>query len=372
MDLARNPPTPPAAPPAIQGSSTIARPITSTDHAQRLLICLADGAVHPRSELTALIGDDGQHLGDAMQYLTDAGLNVISNGDSHWQLEQALEVLDPIRIRDGLTPQAGALLGQLDLHFQLDSTNNHLKRLSAHDQGHDQAHQPAHQPTQDQALGHACLAEHQTAGRGRRGRHWVSPAASNLYLSLRWSYRQPLPDLDGLSLALGITAAEALADCGIPEVAVKWPNDLPWHDHKLGGILVELIRRHPGVVDVIAGLGINTRLSATNAATIDQHWTDLDRITAGHAPGRNRLAATLLDGLLLTLRQFGERGFEPWRERYPRHDSLRGRAGTLHRLDGSRRHGIARGIDARGALLVETADGIRVHQAGDVSVRTQA
>ena len=85
--------------------------------------------------------------------------------------------------------------------------------------------------------GTVCLAERQTAGRGRRGRTWVSPFAANLYLSVLWRYPIGPAALGGVSLAAGVAVARVLAGLGVADLGLKWPNDLLWRGRKLGGLL---------------------------------------------------------------------------------------------------------------------------------------
>ena len=332
------------------------------DDSQRLLLLLSRGGPRTGPELATQLGWDAKRVANGLHHLTGCGLKVAvpAHHPRSYQLDPAIEALDPARILHWIGPAARTALSGLDLCFSLDSTNTRLKQLA----------------TQGVDTGHICLAEHQTAGRGRRGRHWVSPPATNLYLSLLWRYASPPDALGGLSLALGVAAARAIESCigsqssgnAPPAPTIKWPNDLVWRDHKLGGILVELLHRGSQGVDVIVGVGINTHLPATAAAAIEQRWTDLQRIT-GSPPPRNRLAGLLLEQLLPTLEQYGATGLDPWQSAFARRDALASRAVTLHLPDGSRHHGTARGIDRLGALRIETATGITTHQAGEVSVR---
>src|SRR5690606_27766539 len=73
--------------------------------------------------------------------------------------------------------------------------------------------------------GIVCLAERQTGGRGRRGRHWISPFGRNLYLSLGWEFEGGAALLEGLSLAVGVGVCRALGGA-VPGLQLKWPNDI--------------------------------------------------------------------------------------------------------------------------------------------------
>ena len=103
--------------------------------------------------------------------------------------------------------------------------------------------------------GSVCVAEQQTAGRGRRGRPWVSPYAGNIYLSVLWRFAQGATALEGLSLAVGVAVATALERSGVQGVGLKWPNDVLHEGAKLGGILLEMVGDATGACAVVIGVG---------------------------------------------------------------------------------------------------------------------
>lgn len=136
--------------------------------------------------------------------------------------------------------------------------------------------------------GLVCTAEQQSAGRGRRGRTWVSPFARNLYLSVAWRYHQGAAALEGLSLAVGVAVARALAANGLPAVQLKWPNDVIFRGAKLGGVLLEMTGDAAGVCQIVVGVGLNVAMPDSAAVAIDQAWTDIKSISAGTPPGATR------------------------------------------------------------------------------------
>ena len=213
----------------------------------------------------------------------------------------------------------------------------------------------------------AWLAERQTAGRGRRGRRWASPMAAHVYLSLSHRFDAGLPALQGLSLAVGVAAADALHALGYPRVRLKWPNDLMADGRKLGGILVEIGGDAGGPLRVVVGLGINVAMPAAAARDIDQPWCDLAGLSGG-APDRHAVCVALLDVLLPMLARFEREGLAPWLERWARHDLLAGRAVRV--VEGGRVYeGIAVGIAEDGALRLRGTDGERRCHAGEASLR---
>jgi len=285
-----------------------------------------------------------------IESLREGGVRIDAQAGRGYALAEPVELLEPDRIRAHLQPATAAALSSLGVAWSLDSTNSELLRRRAPEQGVE-----------------VLLAEQQTGGRGRRGRQWASPIASNLYLSLSRQFSGGLARLGGLSLVVGVAVAEALRQAGYGAVGVKWPNDLLAHGRKLGGILVEGGGEHGGPVRAVIGIGVNVRMPAPIATTIDQAWTDLMGL-AGALPSRNTLAAQLLDALLPALEQFDREGLASFLARYAALDVLAGRAVTVHGTQGDE-HGVADGIGDDGALRVKVGQAVRLVHAGEVSVR---
>lgn len=285
-----------------------------------------------------------------IQALREGGVSIDAQAGRGYALAGPVELLDADRIRAQLRPATVDALSSLGVAWSLDSTNSELLRRKAPEQGVE-----------------VLLAEQQTGGRGRRGRQWASPIASNLYLSLSRQFSGGLARLGGLSLVVGVAVAEALRQDGYGAVGVKWPNDLLAHGRKLGGILVEGGGEHGGPVRAVIGIGVNVRMPAPVATTIDQAWTDLAGLGDG-APSRNALAAQVLDTLLPALDQFDRDGLSPFLARYAALDVLAGRAVTVHGPQGDEQ-GVADGIGDDGALRVRMGQGVRQVHAGEVSVR---
>jgi BirA family transcriptional regulator, biotin operon repressor / biotin---[acetyl-CoA-carboxylase] ligase len=285
-----------------------------------------------------------------IESLRDGGVRIDAQAGRGYVLAEPVELLDAERIRAGMQAATMGGLSSMEVAWSLDSTNSELLRRKAPEQGVD-----------------ALLAEQQTGGRGRRGRQWTSPIASNLYLSLSRQFSGGLARLGGLSLVVGVAVAEALRQAGYRDVGVKWPNDLLAHGRKLGGILVEGGGEHGGPVRAVIGIGVNVRMPAPSATRIDQAWTDLVGL-AGTMPSRNALAAQVLDALLPALEQFDREGLAPFLARYAALDVLAGRAVTVHGPQGDEQ-GVADGIGEDGALRVQVGQAVRQVHAGEVSVR---
>lgn len=318
-----------------------------------LLRLLADGALHSGEELAAALSVSRAAVWKRLQQLEEWGIAFEALPGRGYRLESPLDLLDATRIRAALPPGARDRLRHLDVHETLASTSDHL--LAVDDL------QPGRLD--------ACLAEFQSAGRGRRGRHWVAPFASGLCLSLNWNYPDAPATLAALSLAVGVAALRALGRLGVGGLALKWPNDIVQDDRKLGGILIDLRGEAAGPAYVVIGIGINVRLpeSARERLAIEGVRA-VDLAALGEPPSRNALAAALIAELSIALVEYGARGMAAFADEWQGADALAGR--TVAVLHGGRTlEGRARGVDEDGALLLEI-DGVpRRIVSGEVSVR---
>jgi len=209
------------------------------------------------------------------------------------------------------------------------------------------------------------LAELQVQGRGRRGRSWASPYASNLALSVGARLPQSPDQLGGFSLCIGLAVADRLQTLEAPDVSLKWPNDVLVGGRKVAGILVEL-HRAGAASEVVVGVGINFRLPEAVRAGIEQPVTDLEE--AGLHLSRNQLAAGLISSLVDYIEVFAADGFPP----------MTGAFDALHRyhrqtctvlLGNETVTGKVAGVSNQGELLLEIDGRIRRFSAGEVSLR---
>lgn len=317
-----------------------------------VLDALADGERHSGEALAARFGISRAALAKRIDKLRDWGVALDAQAGMGYQLAHPLERLDAARIAAALPPPVRALGLSVAVETRIDSTNTRLLDTD-----------PAQDP---QAL----FAESQTAGRGRRGRDWVSPFGSNLYLSLAWSFPAWPARLTTLPLAVAVALARALSTLGLDEAGIKWPNDLHIDGRKLAGVLIEPRGEAGGPCRVVVGVGLNLQMQDAQATTIGQPWSSLAEALASRGramPPREAVAVAVLGELALALRHFEDHGFAPFSAEWNRRDVLRDRA---VRIDGNAAaEGIARGIDGDGGLLVDTDAGRRVVHAGEVSVR---
>lgn len=313
---------------------------------------IANGSPRTGSDLAKTLGVTRAAVWKQIEGLREHGLDIVALPGRGYRLGAPIDLLDAATILATMTPAARSRLAAVDVHWELDSTSSELLRQAA----------------SDPRDGAVCLAEIQTRGRGRRGRVWHTPVAGGIAMSLLKRFELGMASIAGLSLVVGIAVAQALDDVGIAGVGLKWPNDVMATGAKLAGILVELGGDALGPCHAVIGIGINSRLGAMAAASIDQPWTDLATLAPGVPPSRNLVVARVLERLVEALDRFGAEGFAPFAAEYMQRDVLRGCRVSVLRADGCA-EGIARGIDVRGALLIAFDDGERAVDSGEVSIR---
>lgn len=314
-----------------------------------LLGLLSDGFFHSGAELGRTLKISRSAVWKRIRILVKSGIEVYAVPGRGYRLTEPLELLDSSVILAGLNDKARRLLSGLDILTAVDSTNLYLLQKA-------NAGAPS---------GYACLAERQHAGRGRRGRQWLSPFGGNIYLSLLWRFAEQTPALSGLSLAIGIAVTNSLETLGVPGIGLKWPNDILWQGRKLAGILLDTAGEAAGPCHVVAGIGINVAMPA--GAAISQPWVDLREIV-GHRIARNALAGRVLQHLLLTLHQFQQNGLAPFLPEWDRLDLLKDKDVTVQLADRTVT-GRAQGVNQQGALLVAHGGVTRAYHSGEVSVR---
>ena len=320
----------------------------------QLLNCLADGRFHSGEKLAADAGVTRAAIWKQLKKIEAMGLPVDAVRGKGYRLQQPLELLELKRIRQLLPESANDLIGKFELFASIDSTNGYLMKEVASQQG-----------------AHICLAEMQSGGRGRRGRQWVSPFASNIYCSIKWQYDTDPISLSGLSLALGVGLMRVLSATGGENVGLKWPNDIYWNDKKMAGILLEMSGDVNGPCSVVAGVGVNVRMPARLKTDIDQPWTDLYSILGPDTPARNQLVADLIREWIDILHCYPEQGFSHYQQEWNDGDIARGRQVVLS-TPTSEVQGVAKGVNNEGALLLQTDKGIKTYHAGEISLRISA
>jgi BirA family transcriptional regulator, biotin operon repressor / biotin---[acetyl-CoA-carboxylase] ligase len=319
----------------------------------QLIRLLADGDCHSGEAIAARLGVSRAAVWKAMRKAGETlGLEIVAVRGQGYRLSAPLELLDAGRILGALSPHTQGHIARLEIHDAVDSTNTRLM----------------HEAAEGAPSGTLCLAERQTAGRGRLGRTWVSPFGANLYLSLLWRFPFGPAGMGGLSLAAGATVADALRAAGVRDIALKWPNDILWHRRKLAGLLLEVAGEAHGPAHLVVGVGVNTHLEPGQGATIDRPWVDLDHILGRDGYSRNALAAGVAEALVQAMTRFGREGLAPFLADWERYDLYRGEQVEVH-WGQQRVRGTHLGLDSNGALRLHTGTGIETFQAGEVSLR---
>jgi BirA family biotin operon repressor/biotin-[acetyl-CoA-carboxylase] ligase len=315
-----------------------------------LLRLLSDASFHSGRILERELGASRSAVSLALRELEDFGLKVYKVPGRGYRLAEPYDCLDAAAVRAQLGPQARHF--HLELFDACASTNTLLL-----------ARARAGAPS-----GSVIACELQSAGRGRRGNSWQSGLGGSLTFSLLWRFAQGAAGLSGLSLAVGVAVARALASVGVADVQLKWPNDLLHAGRKLGGILIELHGDAPGPTAAVIGIGLNVRLQTTLRDAIAQAVTDAASISK-QVPQRNRLLAAVLIELAQVLEQFAAHGFAPLRQEWIAHHAHQGKPVTLSSGDGKTLAGRAAGVAEDGALLIETARGLERFVSGELSLR---
>ncbi len=312
-----------------------------------LIKILSDAEIHSGEQLGERMGMTRAGINKHIQTLRSWGLNIQTVTGKGYCLPKAINLLSIEAISTYTDNQ------RIILEPVIDSTNQYLlERIS------------------ELASGDVCIAEYQSAGRGRRGRQWVSPFGCNLYLSMYWKLDQGPAAAIGLSLVVGIILAETLNKLGHVGVRVKWPNDLYLNDKKLAGILVELTGKTGDAAHIIIGVGLNIGMDKANLAdkeNINQQWASLNETNI--SINRNELAAKIIKSLREALFQFEKEGMTPFIERWYKLDNYLNRPVKL--LIGEKViTGISRGINDQGALLLQQGDELIPYIGGEISLRS--
>lgn len=209
-------------------------------------------------------------------------------------------------------------------------------------------------------------AEEQTAGRGQRGRRWLSAPAGDVIFSLACPVRRPARELPALPLVAGVAAAGALRELGVDRASLKWPNDLMVGDAKLGGILVET-RAGGRATHAVIGVGINAVRDAARARRLRRAVASLDEFIP---VSRNRIVACLARAIVLALARFEAEGFGAARSQWEAMDVHAGKKLRVRLANGRSVSGIGCGLAADGALRLITRRGEQtVHSGRIISAR---
>jgi BirA family biotin operon repressor/biotin-[acetyl-CoA-carboxylase] ligase len=312
-----------------------------------LLQLLADGQFHSGEELGAGLGVSRSAVWKCLQRLeAETGIELFRVPGKGYRLAEPLSLLDEEKLSDVLS----RLSWGCSLLDVVDSTNAEaLRRLLS-----------------GVPAPFVVTAEHQTAGRGRRGRAWMSPPAHNLLYTLALRVHGGPQRLAGLSLVAGLAVLRVLRDAGITDAGVKWPNDIYVADKKVAGILLEMTGDPADVCHVVIGIGINVNLMP-GALVIEQPWTSM-RSQLGTLVDRNKLVCLVSESLNDYLGVHERQGFIALRQEWEQNNIWQGKHCTLN--TGSLEiAGKVCGVDDQGALRLLVGEELRIFSGGELSLR---
>lgn len=285
-----------------------------------------------------------------VKILQEYGVDIFSVQRSGYKLGREITLIEKSQVLEGLVEKEPSLLCVESL---IDSTNDFVKeRVSTLNDGF------------------VCIAQGQKQGRGRQGKKWVSPFASNLYLTMKWRFQLGFQSLSGLSLAIGVATVRTIKPVVNMPVTLKWPNDVYINGQKVSGTLVEVSGNSDGSCDAIIGIGLNVHMP--QVIGIDQPWTDLHSNTS-NTPDINKLTANFINNLRAIVSEFAAEGFSPFVSEWEAHDHFKDKEILV--INGKNQTScVSKGISASGALVVEVVEkGITETKelfGGEISVRS--
>jgi len=318
---------------------------------QNILEQLTSGEFCSGQQLGQQLGVSRAAIGKHIDALQALGLDIYSVTGKGYKLAHATSLLNQQQI-EAILPAKNH--PKILVQTVVDSTNEVIKQKIQHNE------------LADLAPGFTVFAEAQTAGRGRRGRQWVSPLGSSLYFSTHWRFEQGISATMGLSLAVGVALCEALTELGVDQLGLKWPNDVYYQGKKLAGILIELESHGSDCCDIVIGVGLNIALPNLVSTLIDQPYTDLSE--ANISLERNVIAATILKHLWQVLDDFEMLGFKSMAERWNTFDCFVEQHVML--MMGQRTiSGIAKGVDGQGGIVLMIDNEQQTFFGGEISLR---
>jgi len=312
-----------------------------------ILHILSDGAFHSGEKLGLTLGVSRTAVWKQIDRLRAMGVEVHSVTGKGYRLPVALSLLSVNAILEILGPESRQWESKLELRLSTPSTNG-----------------DALKGAQLGKRSLVCIAEHQSEGRGRRGRLWLSPLGCNIYLSMLVSIQSGMGALEGLSLAVAVMAANSLNDSGYSGFKLKWPNDIFLDGKKLGGILLEVTGDISGPCKVVIGVGLNIQLPKASKEQIEQPVIGLSEKFVG-VPNRNKIVADLIRNLAAGVTLFEKKGFVAFKGQWEELDMYRGKLVSFG-AGADIVEGVVQGVDGRGALLLRTGDVIKVMNGGEM------
>lgn len=318
----------------------------------QMVTILSDMKIHSGNSLGEHLGVTRAAVWKLIKKMQDEfGVDVRSIAGSGYQLVHPIDLIDKQQI-DRLLSAATPLSSPINITV-LDSCTS----------TNDEAMVGAQSGASSLSV---WISEHQRAGRGRRGKQWMSPLLGNIYCSILWRTTGGVQSLEGLSLVIGIAIAQALEKMGVSRVKLKWPNDIWVDDKKLGGILIEIVGDPIGQCAVVIGFGLNIRLNPTMKSGVTQEIISLTE-EIGEV-NRNETITLIIREIAVYLENHSRNGFSSFLDQWSHFDALIGRevivASVVESIAGR-----CEGVSPRGALLLNVNGELQEIYAGEISVR---
>ncbi len=302
-------------------------------------------------QLSRELGVSRAAVSKHMGTLRKEGYEIKSSSGKGYRLSCLPDRIHPFEIRHGLNT---TVFGQQEIACfkQTDSTNIRARELAVN----------------GAPEGTIVIAESQTAGRGRKGRHWFSPVKGGIYMSLVLRPQLSPADAPRITLMTAVALAQALIASTDINIKIKWPNDILTNGKKLSGILTEISTEMDMVDYVIVGVGLNVNMTADKfKGELEDIATSL-RIETGMEFDRSTLVRTVLEKFEQTYDLFNTQGFAPIIDRWKTLSGIIGKIITIDVL-GKIHKGRVIDVDNSGILITEDENG-KQHRfySGDVTL----
>ena len=316
---------------------------------EQIIKALANGDFVSGQTLGETLNISRTAISNHIKALNEMSLDIYRVTGKGYKLSKPLNLLNQESIVNGF--KKNSFIPKIEVHSIIDSTNSYLLRRL----------------TTPLSQAQVCIAEYQSAGRGRRGRQWISPFGSQIYLSLYWYLEQGLSAAMGLSLVSALAVSDAIYALTNVKVQLKWPNDIYIGGAKVAGILIDLEGQALEPSHSVIGVGLNVKMPTLAAEKIDQKWTDLQRHTQKPID-RNLLSAQIIIHLVNRLNQHHTEGLVKMVDEWNKLDFYMNKDVIL--LTGERTSkGTCRGVNSQGALLLEINGHIKPIYGGEVTLR---
>lgn len=310
----------------------------------KIVDILNDCKLHTGTEIAKTLGISRTAVWKVIQRLKKYNI-VIESQHQGYHFNFPLILIDKKKIESLLQNQRLTL----EIFETIPSTSNYLRNKT---------------PLKNMSF---CLAEHQSKGRGRLGRSWISPFGKNIYCSFSYTFDKDISEMSGLSLVIGILIAKAL-ELLHPKLKpfLKWPNDIYLNDQKVGGVLIDLIAEAHGNCTAIISIGLNVNMKDIELEGIEQPWTSLEH-SLNEKLDRNVVVVQIVQSILKGMEVFIERGLEPFLSEWKNYDLLEGENISVN-TGKEIISGIAKGISPQGYLLLKLSSGnIEKYSYGDTT-----